>query len=157
MSRIRHFIREIESKYTSEENRALLKNFVRVFRGIQKLNPSNKDSFFIIAGYHGEPFREKGVTDSKWWGDYCHHDDVLFSFWHRAYVLRLEDALRSVSECQDVTFFFWDECFTSISGGGNLISAIFTASNFDLDDRNDNPIYSYKLQKALVKDVEGAQ
>ena len=156
MSRTRHSLREIEFKYLSGEDKSLLENLVRAFRGIQKLDPSNPDSFFTIAGYHGEPFRGKGKTDPDWWGGYCNHGNVLFPLWHRAILLRLEDALRNVPGCQDVTLPFWDECFTSTGGQGNPIPAILTTRIFDLDGQNHNPLYSYKLQEALVEDVEGA-
>ena len=155
MSRVRHSLREIEFKYTSGEDKTLLENLVRAFRGIQKLDPSDNDSFFTIAGYHGEPFRGKGMTDPNWWGGYCNHNNILFPLWHRAYLLRLEDALRNVPGCQDVTLPFWDECLSS-SGGGNPIPAILTTPTFDLDGQTNNPLYSYKLQEALVESVEGA-
>jgi tyrosinase len=74
---------------------------------------------------------------------------VLFPLWHRAYLLRLENALRSIPGCQDVTLPFWDECFASTSGGGNPIPTILTTPTFDLDGRKDNPLYSYKLQCKL--------
>lgn len=157
MSRIRYSLREIEYKYSSGEDKTLLENLVRAFRGIQGLDPSNNDSFFTIAGYHGEPFRGKGKIDKDYWGGYCNHTNILFPVWHRAYLLRLEDALRTVAGCQDVTLPFWDECFSSTAGGGNPIPAILTTPTFDLDGRNENPLYSYKLQKALVEDVQDAQ
>ena len=157
MSRIRYSLREIEFKYLSGEDKSLLENLVRAFRGIQKLDPSNPDSFFTIAGYHGEPFRGKGMTDPDWWGGYCNHGNVLFPLWHRAYLLHLEDALRNVPGCQDVTLPFWDECFTSTGGRGSPIPAILTTPIFDLDGQNHNPLYSYKLQEALVEEVEGAE
>ena len=155
MSRTRYSLREIEFKYLSGEDKSLLENLVRAFRGVQKLDPSNPNSFFTIAGYHGEPFRGKGKTDKEWWGGYCNHGNVLFPLWHRAYLLRLEDALRSVPGCQDVTLPFWDECFTSTGGHGSPIPAILTTPIFDLDGQNHNPLYSYKLQQALMYEVEG--
>ena len=154
MSRVRHSLQEIVYKYTSGEDRTPLENLIRAFRGIQKLEPSNPDSFFYIAGFHGEPFRGKGQTDPKWWGGYCNHGSVLFPLWHRAHLLRLEDALRNVPGCQDVTLPFWDEYFTS-PGGTNPIPAILTTPTFDLDGQTENPLYSYKLQQALVEEVEG--
>ena len=154
MSRVRLSIQELVYKYTSGEDKAPLEDLIRAFRGIQKLEPSNPDSFFFIAGFHGEPFREKGKTDPKWWGGYCNHGNILFPLWHRAYLLRLEDALRNVPGCQNVTLPFWDEYFTS-PGGTNPIPAIFTTPTFDLDGQTENPLYSYKLQQALVEEVEG--
>ena len=63
----------------------------------------------MIGGYHGEPFRGAGWGNASYWGGYCNHGNVLFPTWHRAYLLRLEDALRSIPGCEDVTLPFWDE------------------------------------------------
>src|SRR5271156_5437898 len=55
-----------------------LDTLIRAFDGIQKLDPKDPDSFFCIAGYHGEPFRGAGWGNSSWWGGYCNHGNVLF-------------------------------------------------------------------------------
>ena len=78
----------------------------------QELPPNDPRSFFALGGFHGEPFRGPGKTDSQYWGGYCHHGNVLFPTWHRMYVLKLEEALRSVRGCQDVTLPYWDETST---------------------------------------------
>lgn len=36
------------------------------------------------------------MTDRAYWGGYCHHGNVLFPVWHRAYCFAIEDALRSI-------------------------------------------------------------
>ena len=148
-SRIRHTLQHVQYLYDSRVDRSKLENLVRAFRGIQALPPSNPNSFFVIAGYHGLNFRGPGETDPNWWGGYCWHESVLFPTWHRAYILRLEDALRSIPGCQDVTLPFWDEL---VNLGNMLVSpipSILTSPTFDLDGRTDNPLYSYKLQTTL--------
>jgi tyrosinase len=151
MSRVRYSLYEIQEKYDTLEDKTLLENLIRAFRGIQELGPDDPNSFFCIGGYHGEPFRGEGVTNPEWWGGYCNHGNVLFPTWHRAYLLRIEDALRSIPGCQDVTLPFWDELFDL----DNPIPTVLTAPEFPLDGRTDNPLYSYKLQLALKESVEG--
>ena len=54
----------------------------------------------MIGGFHGEPFRGPGAQTPTWWGGYCQHGTVLFPTWHRAYLYRLENALRSIPGCE---------------------------------------------------------
>ena len=58
-----------------------------------------------------------------YWGGYCNHGNVLFPTWHRAYLLRLEDALRSILGCADVTLPFWDEDGTRVAREGDALGA----------------------------------
>lgn len=109
--RVRYSIQYIQEQYDTNQNRDLLENLIRAWRGIQKLDVNNPDSYWMIAGFHGEPFRGPGQTNTAWWGGYCNHSNILFPTWHRAYLLRLEDALRRIPGCQDVTLPFWDELF----------------------------------------------
>ncbi|KAF5362044.1 hypothetical protein D9756_002722 [Leucocoprinus leucothites] len=154
-SRIRYSLEYIQNLYDTGQDRSKLENLIRAFRGIQALDSKHPNSFFRIAGYHGEPFRGEGATDPSWWGGYCWHATVLFPTWHRAYLLRLEDALRSIPGCQDVTLPFWDELANMGVKPARPIPSVLTSPRFDLDGRNDNPLYSYKLQEALVEQVEG--
>ena len=153
MSRIRKSLQEIENDF-KQGNRIELDNLIRAFRGIHRKDPLDPKSFFAIAGFHGEPFRGEGATDPKWWGGYCNHGNVLFPTWHRAYLLRLENALRSIPGCADVTIPFWDECF----GAPNPtpIPEVLTSPTYPLDNDDYNPLYSYTLQKALEEKVQGA-
>ncbi|KAJ3575558.1 hypothetical protein NP233_g1019 [Leucocoprinus birnbaumii] len=141
--------------YNTGEDHSKLENLIRAFCGIQALDPKDSNSFFRIAGYHGEPFRGPGETDPAWWGGYCWHATVLFPTWHRAYLLRLEDALCSIPGCQDVTLPFWDELANRGVNPPKPIPSVLTSPTFELDGRNDNPLYSYKLQEALIEKVEG--
>lgn len=163
MSRVRFSLQYVQHLYDSGEDRSKLENLIRAFRGIHALPPSNTNSFFHLAGLHGLPFRGPGEKDSKWWGGYCWHATVLFPTWHRIYLLHLEDALRSIPGCQDVTLPFWDE-LANLDHPGPLpiplpftpIPSVLTSPTFELDGRSDNPLYSYKLQQALVENVDGA-
>jgi len=154
--RVRHSLQYIQQLYDSGEDRSKLENLVRAFRGIQALPPDNLKSFFYIGGLHGLPYRGPGETDPAWWGGYCWHDSALFPTWHRIYTLYLEDALRSIPGCQDVTLPFWDQLINLESPDEPLIPSVLTSPTFVLDRKIiDNPLYSYKLQQGLVQKVEG--
>jgi len=152
---VRHSLQYIQQLYDSGEDRSKLENLIRAFRGIQALPPDDLKSFFYIGGLHGLPYRGPGETDPAWWGGYCWHDSALFPTWHRIYTLYLEDALRSIPGCKDVTLPFWDQLVNLESSRYPLIPSVLTSPTFELDGRTDNPLYSYKLQKGLVQKVEG--
>ncbi|KAJ4089828.1 hypothetical protein NW760_012624 [Fusarium oxysporum] len=72
--------------------------------------------------------------------------------WHRAYLYRLENALRNaLPEASDLALPFWDEC-ASHGTDENPIPWFVTARQlpFPVDGRTDNPLFSYTLQKALA-------
>ncbi|KAI1123814.1 putative tyrosinase [Nemania abortiva] len=149
-TRVRRSIQEVQRLYDTGEDRSLLENLVRAWRGIKALPPYHPNSFFCIAGFHGEPFRGPGVTDKNFWGGYCNHGNILFPTWHRVYLLRLEDALRSIPGCESVTLPFWDELIDV----EHPVPSIFTSQTFPLDGDSTNPLYSYTLQEALIENVE---
>lgn len=152
--RLRDSLQHVQYLYDSGEDRSKLENLIRAFRGIQALPPDDPDSFSLIAGFHGMPWRGPGAKDPNWWGGYCWHSTVLFPTWHRAYILRLEDALRSIKGCQDVTLPFWDELADLGSKTNPIIPSVLTSQTFELDGRTDNPLFSYKLQQAMTDAVE---
>lgn len=90
MVRTRLSLQEVVQKYDTKEDVSILENLIRAFRKIQRLPPTDPDSWFTIAGYHGEPFVSEDPSNPDWWGGYCQHQTVLFPTWHRAYLLRLE-------------------------------------------------------------------
>ncbi|KAF4331856.1 tyrosinase [Fusarium beomiforme] len=148
---VRRSLQELTSLYNSGD-RTILENLVRAFRKIQELPFDHPDSFFVIAGYHGEPFVEEDPTNPGWWGGYCKHQTVLFPTWHRAYLYRLENALRNaLPEATDLALPFWDECL-SHGMSEPPIPWILTARKlpFPVDGKTDNPLFSYTLQKDLV-------
>ncbi|CAF3598182.1 unnamed protein product [Fusarium graminearum] len=78
-----------------------------------ELPPDDNNSYFTIAGYHGLPEPQ-----------YCYHGVVLFPTWHRAYLCRLEDALRTAPGCEDLALPYWDEASNETKEEG--IPRIFT-------------------------------
>ena len=127
---VRRSITDLQKDYDSG-NKAPLETLMRAWKGIKELPPTDPNSFFIIGGYHGEPFRGPGETDPAWWGGYCQHGTVLFPSWHRAYLWRLEKALQSIPGCADVQLAFWDEC--SANSQQNGIPHALTDETFVLD------------------------
>jgi tyrosinase len=127
------------------------------WKGIQDLEPDDPNSFFVIGGCHGEPFRGAGTTDAAtWWGGYCEHGTVLFPTWHRAYLQRLEKALQSIPGCESVMQPFWDECDPRARGehDGGLAGGlpdVFTDSTYAFADGTTipNPLKSYTLPVAI--------
>jgi tyrosinase len=88
----------------------LTKSFgIRAWKGIQELPPTDPNSFFVLGGYHGEPFRGAGWGNSSFWGGYCNHGNILFPTWHRIYLCKLEKALQSIPGCGEVMLPYWDE------------------------------------------------
>jgi len=136
-----------------------LETFITAMRKIQEIKPGPADnptwnSFFTLAGYHGQPFRGTGTADTAVWGGYCNHGNVLFPTWHRALLLNFEDALRSIAGCENVTLPFWDELLYMWSKLPNIpyVPDILTNPKFKSKRTNteiDNPLYSYKLRQAI--------
>lgn len=151
--RVRRSIADIQNDYDNG-NTAELEALMRAFKWIKELAPNDPNSFFQIGGFHGEPFRGEGETDPAWWGGYCQHATVLFPSWHRAYMLRIEDALRSAPGCESVTLPFWDETSNdSVSSG---IPSCLTDEFFTLDGvQIPNPLRSFTLPMAIVDQVQG--
>jgi len=151
--RIRKSIEELQNAYQNGDKKPL-ETVIRAWKGIQELPPDDPNSFFVIGGYHGEPFRGAGWGNSSYWGGYCNHGNVLFPTWHRAYLLRLENALRSIPGCEDFTLPFWDE--TSPNSINNGVPWSLTVETFELDGKTiPNPLASFTFSKAIVDHIGG--
>ncbi|TAQ84371.1 hypothetical protein B7494_g7307 [Chlorociboria aeruginascens] len=156
--RIRRSIESIYNDYLigqHSSNPALQKpliDLIRAWRGITNLDHTDPNSFFNIGGLHGEPFRGAGYGSASWWGGWCNHGNILFPTWHRAYCLRIEDALRSIEGCEDVTLPYWDETGEETARKG--VPEIFLQPKFLLDGEFiDNPLYSYKFPQNIVDNI----
>lgn len=138
--------KDIRTLSTSE-----LDDLVKAFAAIQQLEPDNPDSFFSIAGLHGEPFRGAGYGNPSWWGGYCNHGNVLFPTWHRAYLFRLEQALRN--QVPGVALPYWNE-IEDTTNKPDIVPAIFMQRRYTFNDKDkttiDNPLFSYKFQRSVV-------
>ena len=159
--RVRRSLTELQDDYTSDKNKKPLEDLMRAWKGIKDRPPvdprtgqPDPNSFFVIGGYHGEPFRGAGWGSASYWGGYCNHGNILFPTWHRVYLLRLEDALRDVPGCEDVTLPFWDE--TSDDTLLHGIPWALTNEKFTLDSETiDNPLRSFVFNANIVDNIQG--
>jgi tyrosinase len=146
--RVRRSIQELQDDFT-KGNKKPLEDLMRAWKGIKELPSDDPRSFFVLGGYHGEPFRGAGWGNSSYWGGYCNHGNVLFPTWHRIYLLKLEEALRSIPGCGDVTLPFWDE--TSADSITDGIPSALTQKDFVLDGQTiPNPLRSFVFTKGIV-------
>lgn len=77
-----------------------------------------------------------------------------FPTWHRAYLVRLEDALRSIEGCGEVTLPFWDE--TSQSSLSNGVPWALTVETFELDGKTIAiPLRSFVFNKTINDHISG--
>jgi hypothetical protein len=83
--RVRRSIVDIQADYDAG-NRKELEDLMRAWKDIKALGPNEFKSFFMIGGFHGEPFRGPGAQTPTWCGGYCQHGTVLFPTWHRVYL-----------------------------------------------------------------------
>ena len=97
------------------------------FTGLYQLPDSHPQSFATIAGLHGNPPPS-----------YCIHSNNGFLSWHRAYLLEMENALRSI-RC-NVVLPYWNW------SSGNTTGVPAACRNQTYVDRNGNtvanPLYS---------------
>jgi tyrosinase len=150
---IRRSLSEIQAEYKSGDTEAL-ETLMRAWKGIKDMPADDPRSFFMIGGYHGEPFRDEGATNPTWWGGYCEHATVLFPTWHRAYLYALEKALQSIPGCEGVMLPFWDE--TSADSLANGLPGALTWETFELDGQViPNPLRSFVLPVEIVDAVQG--
>lgn len=68
------------------------------FREIMARDPDDPTSYFHVAGLHWLPEPDL----------YCRHHENAYNPWHRLYMNRFEDVLRSVPGCEDITMPYWD-------------------------------------------------
>lgn len=149
--RVRRSIQDVQNDY-DKGNRKELEDLMRAWKGIKELPPDHPNSFFVIGGYHGEPFRGAGWGNSSYWGGYCNHGNILFPTWHRVYLWRLEEALRSIPGCADVTLPFWDECSPDALAKG--IPSALTQKSFVLDGQTiDNPLRSFVFTHGVTDNL----
>ncbi|MBD2436346.1 tyrosinase family protein [Nostoc sp. FACHB-110] len=151
--RVRRSIQELQDDYING-NKKPLEDLMRAWKGIKELPPDNPQSFFILGGYHGEPFRGAGWGNASYWGGYCNHGNILFPTWHRVYLLKLEQALQSIPGCEDVTLPYWDE--TSEDSLKHGIPWALTKQNFELDGETiPNPLRSFVFNKGIKDNING--
>ncbi|KAF8854520.1 Di-copper centre-containing protein [Acephala macrosclerotiorum] len=155
--RLRRSLQVMWQEYLTDipEKQKPINDLVRAWYGITQLPPNHENSFFTIGGYHGEPFRGAGYGSSAWWGGWCNHGNVLFPTWHRAYMMRIENALRSIKGCENVTMPYWDETSEETLKSG--VPTIFLWEKFphpDFPEPIDNPLFSYEFPVNITDNVD---
>lgn len=149
--KVRRSIQELQDEYATGNTKPL-EDLMRAWKGIKELPPDNPKSFFLLAGFHGEPFRGAGWGSPNYWGGYCNHGNVLFPTWHRVYLVKLEEALQSIPGCEDVMLPYWDE--TSDGSLANGVPWALTNKNFVLDGVTvPNPLRSFVFNKTIIDHV----
>lgn len=149
--RVRRSIDDLQNDYAKGKKKPL-EDLMRAWKGIKELPPGDSRSFFVLGGYHGEPFRGGGWGSSSYWGGYCNHGNVLFPTWHRVYLLKLEEALQSIPGCSDVMMPYWDE--TSEDSSKNGIPWALTQKDFVLDGKTvPNPLISFTFPKNINDNI----
>ncbi|WP_020605360.1 tyrosinase family protein [Spirosoma spitsbergense] len=165
---VRRSILELEHEYEKGINEDLAK-VMTAWAYIKALPPDDPNSFFIIGGFHGEPFAGEGATNPQWWGGYCNHANVLFPTWHRAYLHRLEKALQTTPGCEDVMMPYWDETDTYSTTYGiphSLTDQYFTFRHTVPDclkaqhiwcagKKIENPLASFTFPAAITDTIQG--
>jgi len=154
---IRRSILEIQTNFENKTDTKTLEDLMTAWAGIKAMDPSDLNSFFVIGGYHGEPFRGAGYGSSAWWGGWCNHGNVLFPTWHRIYLKRLEAALQSIPGCEDVMLPYWDETDDySLKHGipSCLTDQFFTYSN---GNKIPNPLLSFTFPVSITDNVSTDQ
>ena len=149
----RRSIQDLQNDY-DRGNKKPLEDLMRAWKGIQDLPPDDPRSFFILGGYHGEPFRGAGWGNTAYWGGWCNHGNILFPTWHRVYLLKLEQALQSIPDCEGVMLPYWDE--TSEDSLKNGVPWALTQEEFKLGGKAiPNPLRSYILAKNVKDNLSG--
>lgn len=130
VDRIRKDVRSL-----SEEEKELLK---KAFAGIMGRDPDEPESYFSLAGLHWFP---KPI--------HCKHHENRYNPWHRAYLLRFENALRSVEGCENVTLPYWD---ITTKPPDFLFSAPFDSYTLPKDVHSSYP-KGYTTQRYNAQDI----
>jgi len=151
--RVRRSLLELQKEYEQGKKKPL-EDLMRAWKGVKELPPDDPRSFFMLGGYHGEPFRGAGWGSSAYWGGYCNHGNVLFPTWHRIYLVKLEEALQSIKGCSDVMLPFWDE--TNEESLKNGIPWALTVKDFVLDGKTiPNPLRSFVFPLNIQDNING--
>jgi len=153
--RVRRSLQEIQNDFTTGKDTATLENLVTAWAGIQALPSDDPNSFFVLGGFHGEPFRGAGWSKKDYWGGWCNHGNVLFPLWHRIYLFKLEEALRSIPGCENVAQPFWDEASTL---GPTTIPTVLTDPTFTYKSTGKtipNPLASFKFPVSITDFING--
>ncbi|KAJ6103635.1 Concanavalin A-like lectin/glucanases superfamily [Penicillium sp. IBT 16267x] len=103
---------EIDSWSNNPANEKQVKLFVMALARFQQIDPKERESYFQVAGIHGQPNvpwdEPIDSKDAKGRG-YCTHNNILFPIWHRAYLALYEQRLYEIMTQEIVPNFAEDQ------------------------------------------------
>ena len=163
---IRHSVRELEKMHASgtTKPRDML---LLAWQAMKSLPPTDPQSFFVVGGYHGEPFVAENpqYKSSKvtYYGGYCNHANVLFPLWHRIYVRELEFALQaSLKKVKGIDYpvmmAYWDQTSAESlqEGVPNLLTQekVTVINKEGKSETMDNPLLSFTFPVKVTDNEE---
>ncbi|KAI9790069.1 MAG: hypothetical protein M1816_005539 [Peltula sp. TS41687] len=142
--------------------------FVLALDSLQKRNESISVSWYQVSGIHGypyEPWQEPDISGPFPQLGYCTHGSVLFTTWHRPYLVLLEqllyeeavriakeftgdDATKYEAAAQDVRIPYWDWALDEAS---SRIPAVLQQTSITVvkpgsgATQISNPLYHYRF------------
>ena len=138
------------------ENARKKNDFLKAWKLIKELPPSNPNSFWSVASYHGMPYKNRRVEplhpdkDESVWDGYCQHANVLFPTWHRFFCLRIEQALQTVVPSGQVALHYWDE--TSAESLQHGLPDILTQPTVTIDGATvPNPLLGFTIPRPTAE------
>ena len=153
--------------------------FVLAMESIHDRNERDDESYFQIAGIHGFPFITwqypvSAVVNPD--TEYCTHGSVIFSTWHRPYLVLLEQVLheeavrianqfsdyqrpRYLRAAEDVRLPYWDwaseETIPSVVSSPTIEVVKPRVNGTGGRTTIDNPLFSYEFQNDLPPNAPG--
>ncbi|KAF2006059.1 Di-copper centre-containing protein, partial [Amniculicola lignicola CBS 123094] len=85
-----------------EKTKEMWNLFLLAMTDFQKMDQNTIDSWFQIAGIHGMPWADwdgvhASTADRSLNTGYCTHNNLLFSTWHRPYLVLFEQKLQKIA------------------------------------------------------------
>ncbi|KAJ5646047.1 hypothetical protein N7490_002419 [Penicillium lividum] len=157
----------IDTWSNDHANDKQVKLFVKALSEFQKIDPSKRESYFQIAGIHGQPnvpWDEPHTTQEEAnLKGYCTHNNVLFPIWHRAYLALYEQRISEImagivkeftvenkEEWEDAARLwrlpFWDwGLTTSVPNLSKWPTAIVPTKDGSGEEAIQNPLYQFRM------------
>ncbi|KAL2824308.1 hypothetical protein BDW59DRAFT_162646 [Aspergillus cavernicola] len=161
-------IRQNIDQWSSDPaNDKQVKLFVMALDRFQKIDPQDRDSYFQIAGIHGQPNvpwdepLDKAEAEGK---GYCTHNNILFPIWHRAYLALYEQRLYEIMVQDIVPNFpregrsaweeaaltwrmpFWDwGVSTSVPALSKYPTTVVPTADGKDEERIPNPLFQFRM------------
>ncbi|RJE24069.1 hypothetical protein PHISCL_03605 [Aspergillus sclerotialis] len=157
----------IDEWSSNPENEKQVKLFVMAMDRFQKVDPTKRESYFQIAGIHGqpnipwdEPIDKSSAADKG----YCTHNNILFPIWHRPYLILYEQRLYEIMVGEIIPNFpederaawtaaanewrlpFWDWGITNkVPKLCKYPTTVVPTADGKSEERIDNPLYQFKM------------